>query len=376
MLAYGRPFKAMTLKGRHGNDDWRMSVDSDEASGDIYWRPGAYNDKGYIRARLQRFVLLDEAAPVVTPLVASPGEAEKFAEVPALDIIAEKFTFKEYALGKLELRAKPDGTNWKIEQANITNGHAKLEMDGIWQRNGGGSGDPQTSGGKSKTQVNLKLETSNLNALFDQFGFGDYLKGGKAKMEGQLSWPGHSYQFQNATLSGNLKINATDGRFSKMDPGAGKLLGLMSLQSLPRRITLDFRDIFSEGLAFNRIEGDVKITSGIMNTDNFEITGPAAFIKTAGDISLPTERVNLKMKVTPLVGEGAALGAGVFLTPVIGAGVYVVSKLLEGALSYELLVTGSWDNPQVEEVKKNAPRVATPAQTTPATPAEPGKKSP
>ena len=124
---------------------------------------------------------------------------------------------------------------------------------------------------------------------------------------------------------------------------------------MPRRITLDFRDIFSEGLAFNKIEGDIKIANGVMSTDNFEIKGPAAYIKTTGEASLPTEKVNLKMKVAPLVGEGAAIGAAIFLTPVVGAGVYAISKLFEGALSYELLVTGPWDDPQSEQIRKNAP---------------------
>ena len=368
LLAYGRPFKAMTLKGRHGGEDWRMAVESDEASGDFYWRPGAFNDKGYVRARLQRFALIDEAS-VASVLPQTPAsEMQKPAEVPALDIVADKFTFKDRELGKLELRATPQGNDWKIDQLNISNGHAKLVMDGLWQRNA----DPQTPG-TSRTLMNIKLNTSNLNALFDQFGLADYLKGGKAELEGKLSWPGHSYQFNLATLSGNFKVHASDGRFARIEPGAGKLLGLMSLQSLPRRITLDFRDIFSEGLAFNNIDGNVKILNGMMTSEDFEIKGPAAEIRTAGEVVLPTERVNLKTKVKPLLGEGAAIISGALLTPVVGAAVFGVSKLLQGALSYEMSITGTWDNPQVEEIKKNAPPVALPA-APPA--AEPAKKTP
>ena len=361
LLAYGRLFNPMTLKGRHGAEGWGLNVDSMEASGDFTWRPAAFNERGLVRARLQRFTLADESpATTVGPVpVPEPG---KEPDYPALDIVADKFTFKDRLLGKLELRATPQGANWKIDQLNISNGHAKFDMQGLWQRYGDPQSDPKGAMGRSRTAMTVKLETSNLNALFNQFGFGDYLKGGNAKLEGELSWPGHAAQFQTNILSGHFKVHAADGRFAKIEPGAGKLLGLMSLQSLPRRITLDFRDIFSEGLAFNKIDGDVKIVNGVMSTDNFEIKGPAAYIKTTGDASLPTEKVNLKMKVAPLVGEGAALGAAVFLTPVIGAAVYGVGKLLEGALSYELLVTGPWDDPHVDEVKKNAP-------VPPATPA-------
>ena len=378
LLAYGRQFNAMTLKGRHGVDGWGMSVDSSEASGDFTWRPAAFNERGLVRARLQRFTLADEAASP-TPVSNPPPDAGKEPDLPALDIVAEKFTFKDRLLGRLDLRATPQGVNWKIDQLDISNGHAKLEMKGLSQR----YGDLQDLSGQPRTTMTMKLETSNLNALFNQFGFGDYMKGGNAKLDGQFSWPGLATNFQTNILSGNFKVHAADGRFAKIEPGAGKLLGLMSLQSLPRRITLDFRDIFSEGLAFNKIEGDVKITNGIMATDNFEIKGPAAYIKTAGDVSLPTEKVNLKMKVAPLVGEGAAIGAAVFLTPVVGAGVYAISKLLEGALSYELLVTGQWDDPHVDEVKKNAPSVPPPSPIPPSSPAptsaataDPNKKTP
>lgn len=369
--AYGRPFKAMTIKGRHANEDWRMTVDSTEASGDFSWRPGAFSDRGSVRARLARFSLADEL-PTAGP-VAPPNPNERIADFPALDIVADRFTFKERELGKLELQATPLGANWRIDLLRISNGHVKLDMDGLWQR----YGDPQNPDGRSRTAMNLKLETNNLNALFDQFGYGDYMKGGKAQLEGQLSWPGHTHQFQTGTLSGHLKMSATDGRFAKIEPGAGKLLGLISLQSLPSRLTLDFRDIFSEGLAFFRINGDVNIRSGVMTTDNFEIRGPAAHINTSGEVTLPTERVKLKSKVEPQVGETAAIGAAAILTPVVGAGVYAVSKLLQGALSYELSITGTWDNPQVEEVKRNAP--PPPATTAPiaATPAPSvPKKSP
>ena len=378
LVAYGRPFDQMTLKGRHSGEDWRLTVDSDDAVGDILWRAGAFSDRGAVRARLQKLVLADEVPQPKTGAPPVQTDAGRVADFPAVDIIAEKFTLKDRELGKLELRATPMGDNWHIDQLAITTGHAKLAMDGLWQR----FGDPQSAPGataKSRTTMNLKMESTNLNALFNQFGFGDYVKGGNAKLEGKISWPGHIYQFQTATLSGNFKVNANDGRFAKIEPGAGKLLGLMSLQSLPRRITLDFRDIFSEGLAFSKIEGDVKIASGIMSTDNFEIKGPAAYIKTSGEVSLPTETVNLKMKVAPLVGEGAALGAAVFLTPVVGAGVYAISKLLEGALSYELSVTGPWDNPESVQVKKNAPTppavTATPSAAPTLVPA-PAEKAP
>ena len=375
LVAYGRPFDAMTLKGRHAGDDWRLSVDSADAVGDISWRAVAFGDRGAVRARLQKLVVADEVPPPkgTTAGSAAPSvETGRVADFPALDIVAEKFILKDRELGKLELRATPMGNNWRVDQLSISIGHAKLEMDGLWQRNGDSLQAPGAAE-KSLTTMNLKVESSNLNALFSQFGFGDQLKRGTGKLEGKLSWPGHVYQFKTAALSGQFKIEARNGQFAKIPVGAGKLLSLISLQSIPRRITLDFRDVFSEGFAFERIDGNIKINNGIMFTDDFEIVGTAANVKMSGDVSLPAEQTNLKLTVVPSLGEGVALGAGVVLGPVGGLGVLLAQKLLQGALSYEYAVTGSWDNPQVVKINNNLPPtkpVVPPAPSAPAPPAE------
>jgi uncharacterized protein YhdP len=111
----------------------------------------------------------------------------------------------------------------------------------------------------------------------------------------------------------------------------------------------DFRDVFSEGFAFERVNGDVKVAKGVLLTDSFEISGPAAFVSLAGEVSLPQETQVLTMRVVPEVGEGMALAATVFGTPVLGLSTLLVSKLLKNpfgkVVAYEYQVTGTWDNP-------------------------------
>jgi uncharacterized protein YhdP len=163
-------------------------------------------------------------------------------------------------------------------------------------------------------------------------------------------------------------VKAKGGQFAKLEPGAGKLLGLLSLQSLPRRVTLDFRDIFSEGFAFETIDGQVKIARGILVTDSFAINGPAAFVSLSGEVSLPRETQSINLRVVPEVGEGAAIAATVLGTPVLGLSTLLMSKLLKNPLgsmvAYEYQVTGSWDNPVVTKISAPPPR--TPATAAPA----------
>lgn len=376
VIAYGRTFKAMALKGRRAADDWRFALEGAEASGDLTWRPGAFNDRGSVRARLKNLELVDQT-PSATVTANISNVEPVAAELPALDIVAESFKLKDRWMGKLELRATPQGENWRIDGLTISNGHAKLEMDGLWQRRGGGAAaaaDSRASASllQSRTVMNLKVETSNLNALMSQFGHGDQIRGGIGKLEGKLSWPGHAFDFATVSLSGNFKFEGTNGAFTKVEAGPGKLLGLISLQSLPRRITLDFRDIFSNGFSFDRIGGDVQIDRGVMSTQNFEIVGPAAEVKMTGDVTLPTERANLTFTVAPKLDETVALSAGLFtLNPLIGVAVYVGQKVIgnpfEKLFSFKYAVSGTWDNPEVERLSRGVGSPTAAPVTQPAT---------
>ncbi|MEI6737217.1 MAG: DUF3971 domain-containing protein, partial [Pseudomonadota bacterium] len=191
LMAYGRPFDDLNIKGRRTGETWAMSAISKEAEGDITWRSAAFSERGAVRARLKKLVLSDDA-PAAQPSTAMTELGQKEGDLPALDVVADEFTLKGRWLGKLELKATPQVSNWKIDQLTISNGHLKAEMNGIWQRYGDPFAAPSAGAVKSLTTMNIKLESSNLNALFSQFGFGDQMKGGRGGLDGTLSWPGHT----------------------------------------------------------------------------------------------------------------------------------------------------------------------------------------
>jgi uncharacterized protein YhdP len=111
-------------------------------------------------------------------------------------------------------------------------------------------------------------------------------RGAPTTIKGQLDWPGAPSDYDPKTLSGALKVEVGSGQFTKIEPGIGKLLGVLSLQALPRRIALDFRDVFTEGFAFDRIDGNVRIARGVMTTDDLRLVGPAARVDITGEANL------------------------------------------------------------------------------------------
>jgi len=183
-------------------------------------------------------------------------------------------------------------------------------------------------------------------------------------------------------LSGTLRVNVGAGQFTKLDPGVGRLLGVLSLQALPRRISLDFRDVFSEGFAFDAIQGSVRIGGGIMHTENLLLSGPAAKVTFVGDVDLERETQLLSVRVQPSLsttisaGAGAAavalLAANPLVGAAVGAGALLAQKVMQDPIeqlfSYEYSVRGSWSEPVVERMARRPVARAGDAATAGAAP--------
>jgi len=169
-----------------------------------------------------------------------------------------------------------------------------------------------------------------------------------------LSWVGSPSDIDYPTLTGNLVLEAAKGQFVKLEPGIGKLLGILSLQSLPRRISLDFRDIFSEGFAFDEIVGAVKIGRGIAGIDNFRIQGPAARVVMSGEVDLVQETQKLRVRISPHVSDTLSIAGALVGGPIAGVAAFLAQKVLKDPLdqiaSFEYGVTGTWSDPTVKRL--------------------------
>jgi uncharacterized protein YhdP len=199
------------------------------------------------------------------------------------------------------------------------------------------------------------------------------LQGAPTKIDGQLAWAGAPHEFDYPTLSGTFHIAVGPGRFTKIEPGAaGKLIGVLSLQALPRRVSLDFRDVFSEGFTFDEINGNVVIANGVMSTSNLKLAGPAAKVDISGETDLAKETQRLSVRVQPALSSSVSAGAALLFlaNPLIGAAIGAGSLLaqtmmkdpIEKIFSYEYAVTGSWSDPIVT---RNAAATASAAPHVP-----------
>ncbi len=238
----------------------------------------------------------------------------------------------------------PDGNDWRLRRLNVANPDGSLTGDGIW-RNGESS---------TRTQVNLLLQISDAGKILARSGYPNTVKGGSGKLAANLSWAGNPGRFNYATLDGSLKLDTGKGQFLKMDTGAGKLLSILSLQALPKRITLDFTDVFSDGFQFDNINGNAAIRHGVMDTQDFHMDGSSAKVTMKGSVDLNRETQNLRVKVLPALGDSVSLIGAFAAGPAVGIGSLIVNKILGNPLdklvSFEYNVSGTWSDPKVIKV--------------------------
>jgi uncharacterized protein (TIGR02099 family) len=339
---------------RGADGAWQMNVESDHVSGALTWRGSAAGSR--ITARLARLSIPDTQREQVTALLDAQA-----AEVPGLDVIAENFELGGKSLGRLELQAinvgRGTSAQWQLQKLEIVNPDARMTGSGQWGRDPGG-------GGGRRMTLALAIDFANAGALLTRLGIPEAVRAGAGKLDGEVSWRGSPFSLDFASLNGTLRLSAAKGQFLKAKTGAGRLLGVMSLQSLPRRITLDFRDVFSEGFAFDSINATATLANGVLDTRDFKMRGVAASVLLEGSADLRNETQALHVLVIPQIDAGSAsLAYAVLANPAIGLGAFVAQLLLRDPLSkaftYEYDVTGTWSEPHVQKRERPAPTSGT-----------------
>ena len=337
-----RQFHDVQLQGTRSDSRWRFDVGSREAQGQVTWDgTGA----GRIVARLGRLILPASESQAGEQ---EPEPQETSREMPAVDLSIDNFRYGELALGEVKVKAENREGAWQAK-LDIRSDAARLSGDGRWRPAGATP---------AETGLVFKLDVNNAEKLLDRLGMPDAVRRGEGEIAGDIRWSGNPFAFDSASLSGRIKADIGKGQFKKLEPGVGRLLGVLSLQSLPRRITLDFRDIFSEGFAFDSIAGEATINKGVMQTDELRIRGPSARVLLSGQVDLPAETQNLKVRVQPALGETLAVGA-MIANPAVGAVAWAAQKILNDPLdqifAFEYTVTGGWADPKVEKVQRKIP---------------------
>jgi uncharacterized protein (TIGR02099 family) len=360
----GRTLHNLVVGGVRDGLMWRANVDAQELNGYVEYRQSSSGaGPGRLHARLARLSIAGASANAVESLL-----DEQPGAIPTLDIAVDDFELRGRKLGRLEIDALNRGPTavareggvreWRLNRLAIAMPEATFQATGNWAAV---EAQPGATRGRERrrTLMNFRLDIGDTGALLARFGMKDVVRRGKGRMEGQVGWIGSPLGFDYPTMQGNFHVNVESGQFLKADPGLAKLLGVLSLQSLPRRLALDFRDVFSEGFAFDFIRGDVTIQQGIASTNNLQMKGVNAAVVMEGKADLARETQDLRVVVVPELNAGTVSLVAAAINPAIGLGTFLAQLFLREPLArattQEFQIDGTWTDPRVTKLARTPP---------------------
>lgn len=356
---------------------WRLQLDAEQLAGLVELRGVQFSapaEVAEVHARLSRLSLPRQDADTMSARATELLDREGGASFPALDIVVDDFELKGKRLGRLELQARVPGRSsgardWQLDRIEIKSPDATLHGQGSWAA--------PRPGSPRRTELELQLDIADAGRLLARLGQPATLRGGKGSMSGHINWDGSPLAFNYPSLGGELKLQLDSGTFLKAEPGVARLLGVLSLQSLPRRLLLDFRDVFADGFVFDGVTADVHLANGVARSDNIRIRGVQAAVLVDGSSDLAAETQVLRVVVVPEINAGGASLAYAAINPAVALTTFlaqlVFSRPMAAANTREFHITGTWSEPKVERVERipEAVREAARAASAPPTPSTP-----
>ncbi|KAA9130246.1 TIGR02099 family protein [Marinihelvus fidelis] len=342
LVFMNREFPDATLQITQPGEAVEVRVDSARLTGDIRYQ----SNVGGTHSLSAQMDNVDMPKPLSEGITMDSDPTQ----LPEFHIFVQDLRYHGVALGETRIEAYPVADGLRIESMEAASDHMTFQARGDWV----------TTGAGSRSDFDILLTAENLGDLVSAMELSTLLEGGQTMIHYDAWWPGPPAAFELAQLNGLMNFTITDGRVLDAEPGAGRVLGLFSVAALPRRLSLDFRDVFESGFNFDTAGANISLESGVARTDDFIMESTAATLAIEGSTDLVNQQFDYRMTVRPGVSQAlpviGALAAG---PPGAAAGLALQGLLrdaLGNAAEARYSIVGPWAEPEVTRLE--APQTA------------------
>lgn len=336
LSAFGRVFRNLAVTARPDGKHWQAKVSGDSIEGHVRV-PSRGSASRTVVADLER---------LHWPRADGPSEelTTNPAELPPLRLYAGEFSWGNAALGEARLETNPTADGLRVDMLRTHSEEMEVRATGRWLRR---------PGGREQSAFEITMTAESLGRMLKRFGFAGMIEDGRTVAKIDARWSGTPASFALAKLGGKLEISVGPGRILDVEPGAGRILGLLSLQALPRRLSLDFSDLFGSGFSFDEIDGTFRLRSGVALTDDLEISAPAADVSISGSTDLAAQRYDQRVRISPSMGSTLPIVGALAGGPAAGAAVLLAQNVFRGGIAQaEYRIAGPWRDPEIERVRE------------------------
>ncbi|MGC1181441.1 YhdP family protein, partial [Legionella sp.] len=278
-------------------------------------------------------------------------------QIPNLNLRIDNLSVGRVKIGDVILKSQSSPGRWALNYCHVNSPVYQFDIQGEWT---------QTKQ-NDKTKVHIILNTINLSKTLELWDFNPVVDAKKGYVEFKGGWNERLYNFSMASLHGAMYLQLKNGRITHLSPeteeklGLGKLLSILSLQTIPRRLQLDFSDLSHEGFSFDVFQGNFSVNKGIMSTQDSFLDGPVAYASMQGDLNLVKQTYDLNLKISPHITASLPIVATIAGGPVAGVAAWVATKIINQGMqkisAYSYKISGPWSQPVVQQLsiikKKN-----------------------
>jgi uncharacterized protein (TIGR02099 family) len=342
LYAFGQQLGATSLRVERGDEDWQIDIDSQAIAGEIVIPREA--SLGPVLANMSRLYL-------------APGGESGLGgldpqSLPGIRFEAAEFGFGNRELGRVSATVERVSRGLALTEFQSATENFQIEITGDWLRQGRGT----------RTSVDAELRSTDVAAALAELGLDPVIEGEAASVTASVWWDEAPSAVWLDHLNGDVSLLVDTGTLREVNPGAGRVVGLMSIAALPRRLMLDFRDVFEEGFAFDEISGSFRIIDGNAYTNDLKFTGPAAEIGVVGRTGLRDRDYRQQLVVAPEPGNMLPTVGGLLGGAGVGAALLIFTRLfkepLKGIGRASYCLSGSWEDPTVEPIEDDEPAAA------------------
>lgn len=330
----------MRMLGQHQNNRWNIDIKSDQVKGKIVFEPNKP-----LKISLKQLNIKKDKTDK-TESETQQSQHSQPTDIPTIELTADSLIYNGHQLGKLKLNGINKGQSYQFENIQLSSQNYQLQAKAGWTYN-----DKQPY-----SEISGEFKANDPGELLKKLGYGSTMSGGKSKIIFNINWPVLTDP-DPEKLNGRVQLDVTKGIFKEIEPGVGRVFGLLSFESLKRRLILDFSDLFKSGFGFDQIKGGFTINNGVATTDDLFMDAPAARIDVSGSSLLTAQVYDQTVMVTPKLSSTLPLTGALIAGPTGAISMLLFQKIfgkqIDKITQDEYTVKGSWENPSITKLKRS-----------------------
>ncbi|MDP3269712.1 MAG: YhdP family protein [Legionella sp.] len=342
--ALNQQFDNIAIKARILPDkEWAFIIDQKKIAAELIYNATSNSLSGFIK-------YLHLATLNTNKQSSEPSATLSPAQIPNLNLRIDNLSVGDIKIGNMTLKSQSSREKFLIDYCKIDSPIYQFTVNGEWTQ----------KDKVNRTNMHVKLHLKDLAKTLELWDITPAVDAGKGDLEFRGGWPGSLFDFSLAAVKGEMFLQFRNGRITHLSAeteeklGLGKLLSILSLQTIPRRLKLDFSDLSQQGYSFDIFRGNFNLAKGIMSTQNSYIDGPVAYASMKGDLDLVRRLYDLNLSISPHITASLPIVATIAGGPIAGLAAWVANKIINHSMqkiiAYSYKITGPWNQPIVQQL--------------------------